>query len=154
MMSFPTHLRLGLQFLNTCTSMDGDHMLVWLTHRCLLFWFRAEHSTTGRYIEVSTTEPVFISYSCYYLDFLLKGSTCKDGTTYKQSGGLLFMPQGYPNAVNMVRVFKLLFILFYLYCTSGKLCQVLIAYDWSYSNRWEIITNNYQNAYMWKHRGC
>ena len=122
------------------------HVLLWmeticLTHRCLLFWFRAEHSTTGRYIEVSTTEPVFISYSCYYLDFLLKGSTCKDGTTYKQSGGLLFMPQGYPNAVNMVRVFKLFFLLFYLYCTGGKLCQVLIDRLWLKLFWWMINHN-------------
>lgn len=67
-------------------------------------FFRAVHPASGRFLEVSTTEPVFISYSCYYLDFLLKNSKCKDGVVYEKSGGLLFMPQGYPAAVNIVSV--------------------------------------------------
>lgn len=62
---------------------------------------RAEDPESGRYLEVSSTEPVFISYSCYYMDFLLKGSRCKDGAVYQKTGGILFMPQGYPNAVNI-----------------------------------------------------
>lgn len=65
---------------------------------------RAEHPYSGRYLEVFTTEPAFVSYSCYYLEFLLKQDPCvpcKDGAVYQKTGGLLFMPQGYPNAVNI-----------------------------------------------------
>lgn len=62
---------------------------------------KAVHPASGRCLEVFTTEPVFVSYSCYYLDFLLKGSKCKDGVVYQKSGGILFMPQGYPDAVNI-----------------------------------------------------
>lgn len=61
---------------------------------------RVEHPPSGRYMEVHTTEPVVVNYSGYYLDVLLKGMKCKDGAVYQRSGGLLFMPQGYPDAVN------------------------------------------------------
>ena len=58
-------------------------------------------------MEVHTTEPVVVNYSGYYLDVLLKGMACKDNAVYQQSGGLLFMPQGYPDAVNHVSLLTL-----------------------------------------------
>ena len=55
-------------------------------------------------MEVHTTEPIVVNYSGYYLDLLLKDTKCKDGVVYQRSGGLLFMPQGYPDAVNHVSI--------------------------------------------------
>ena len=43
-----------------------------------------------------------VNYSGYYMDLVLKGMKCKEDAVYQQSGGLLFMPQGYPDAVNQV----------------------------------------------------
>ena len=53
-------------------------------------------------MEVHSTEPIVVNYSGYYLDLLLKDTKCKDGAVYQRSGGLLFMPQGYVDAVNHV----------------------------------------------------
>ncbi|KAL4238054.1 hypothetical protein ACF0H5_002765 [Mactra antiquata] len=61
---------------------------------------RAVHPASGRYLEVSTTEPVFVAYGCFYLDFLMKDKKGKDGAVYEKNGGVLFMPQGYVNAMN------------------------------------------------------
>ena len=61
-------------------------------------------------MEVHTTEPVVINYSGYYMDLLLKDKKCKDGVVYQRSGGLLFMPQGYPDAVNHVSLVCMFFI--------------------------------------------
>ena len=61
-------------------------------------------------MEIHTTEPVVVNYSGYYMDFLLKDKKCKDGVVYQRSGGLLFMPQGYPDAVNHVSFVYMFFI--------------------------------------------
>ena len=65
-------------------------------------YYRVEHPPSGRYMEVYTTECCVVNYSGYYMDLVLKGMKCKDDAVYQQSGGLLFMPQGYPDAVNQV----------------------------------------------------
>ena len=95
--------------------------------------YRVEHPASGRYMEVHTTEPVVVNYSGYYLDVLLKGMTCKDDAVYQQSGGLLFMPQGYPDAVNHVSLLTLevliklqqtTFVYFFFQRKSGLTCHV------------------------------
>ncbi|XP_052768579.1 galactose mutarotase-like [Mya arenaria] len=81
----------GLHHSHLVQGHDGQKRLV----------ARAEHKNTGRYLEVWSTEPQFVAYSCFYLDFLLKGTPCKAGHVYQKSGGILFMPHKYPNAVNV-----------------------------------------------------
>lgn len=73
--------------------------------KCLLHSYsrvRAEHPETGRYVEIYSKEPICVSYSGFYMDVLLKGTKCEEDAEYHNNGGLVFMPQGYPNAVNQV----------------------------------------------------
>jgi aldose 1-epimerase len=58
---------------------------------------RLSEKTTGRVMEVLTTEPGIQLYTGNFLDGTLKG---KGGITYKKHGGLCLETQHFPNAIN------------------------------------------------------
>lgn len=65
----------------------------------LLTFLRLQHPTSGREIEVYTTEPGLQCYTgCH-----MKTMTGKGGSTYRQFGAVCLETQHYPNSVNQVQ---------------------------------------------------
>ena len=63
---------------------------------------RVEHWSSGRYMEVQSTNLTVFVYSNYFMEELLGDQPCKDGVVYKKFGAIELMPMGYPDAVNHV----------------------------------------------------
>ena len=63
---------------------------------------RIDHQSSGRYMEVSSTNPTVFAYSNHFVETILEDKVCKDGVVYKQYCAIEMMPMGYPNAINMV----------------------------------------------------
>jgi aldose 1-epimerase len=59
------------------------------------FAARAHDPMSGRFVEIHTTQPGLQFYSGNQLNGSLAG---RGGVTYRQSAGLAFEPQGYPDA--------------------------------------------------------
>lgn len=64
------------------------------------FMARVDHPTSGRFMEVYSTNSTVFAYSNHYMDIIVGDKPCKDGVVYHKYAAIEFMPMGYPNSIN------------------------------------------------------